>query len=471
MLRSQELSLRISEIRQRLNELAGKDSLSTEERAEVDTLSAELSGKETQYRAAVQAEEAESREHRAAGDGESAEFRSLTGRVRCGEYLQAAVEQRAVSGAEAELNAAVGLAAQGRMPWAALLPRAAPEVRQDAATAAPATGIPTNQAEILERVFARSASMYLRVDMPSVGVGESSYPVFATGTTAAQAAKGGEVDAAAATFTPNVLKPKRLSAAYLWGVEDEAELRGLESSLRDDLGMAMSDAMDKQVLTGSGAAPNVPGFLGRIDGNALGALVLPADEGDIASYNSSFGIQNDGKSLHHLYHSNSSRMVNTSNWRLCSKKRFTLSSNAIMRLSAQHPKASPSSSSVSEIIARNRCHSRPAKLNAFNRSCISSFGIQNDGKSLHHLYHSNSSRMVNTSNWRLCSKKRFTLSSNAVMRLSAQHPKASPSSSSVSEIIARNRCHRRPAKLNAFNRSCISVRTSPMRALSHSNFA
>ena len=101
----------------------------------------------------------------------------------------------------------------------------------------------------------------------------------------------------------------------------------------------------------------------------------------------------------------------------------------------------------------------------------SSFGIQNDGKSLHHRYHSNSSRMVNTSNWRLRAKQIFTLSSNAVMRVSAQHPKASPSSSSVSEIIARNRCHSRPAKLNAFNRSCISARTSPMRALSHSNFA
>ena len=89
--------------------------------------------------------------------------------------------------------------------------------------------------------------------------------------------------------------------------------------------------------------------------------------------NSSFGIQNDGKSLHHLYHSNSSRMVNTSNWRLRAKKTFTLSSNAVMRVSAQHPKAFPSSSSVSEIIARNRCHSRPAKLNAFNRSCILKF--------------------------------------------------------------------------------------------------
>ena len=92
--------------------------------------------------------------------------------------------------------------------------------------------------------------------------------------------------------------------------------------------------------------------------------------------NSSFGIQNDGKSLHHLYHSNSSRMVNTSNWRLRAKKTFTLSSNAVMRVSAQHPKVSPSSSSVSEIIARNRCHRRPAKLNAFNRSCIPASSIK-----------------------------------------------------------------------------------------------
>ena len=122
--------------------------------------------------------------------------------------------------------------------------------------------------------------MYLRVDMPSVGVGEASYPVFTTGAAAEQAAKGAAVDANAATFTANTLKPKRLSAGYLWGVEDEAELRGLESALRDDLGMAMSDAMDKQVLTGDGTGANVPGFLG---GHANG-LALPADAGALATY-------------------------------------------------------------------------------------------------------------------------------------------------------------------------------------------
>ena len=289
MLKSQEKQLRISEIRQRLNELAGKDSLTAEERAEVDTLTTELATVETQYRAAVQAEDTEAREHRAEGDGESAELRSLTGRVRCGEYLQAAVEQRAVSGAEAELCAAVGLSAQGRMPWAALIPRnpaPAPggsEARADAATAAPADGIPTNQAEILARVFARSATAYLRVDMPSVGVGEASYPVFATGAAGEQAAKGGAVDADAATFNANTLKPKRLSAAYLWGVEDEAELRGLEEGLREDLGMAMSDAMDKQVLVGDGTGANIGGFT---TGGANGALnaALPADQNAVATY-------------------------------------------------------------------------------------------------------------------------------------------------------------------------------------------
>ena len=289
MLRSQEKQLRISEIRQRLNELAGKADLTAEERAEIDTLSTELSTVEAQYRAAVQAEDGEAREQRAAGDGEGAERARLQAEIRCGEYLAAAVEQRAVAGAEAEMNAAVGLAPVGLMPWAALVPRRPylrdnarrGEQRADVAITAPATGNPINQAEILARVFARSATAFLRVAMPSVGVGQASFPVFATGTDADMAAKGAAVDAEAATFTANVLSPKRLSAAYLFSLEDTAVTRGLEAALREDLGGAMSNAMDKQVLTGDGAGANVPGFLG---GHADG-LVIPADvAGDVASY-------------------------------------------------------------------------------------------------------------------------------------------------------------------------------------------
>ena len=275
MLRSQELQIRASEIRQRLNELAGKSDLTAEERAEVDTLSGELATVETQYRAAAQAEDAEARDQRAAGDGEGAERSRLMAEVRCGEYLSAAVEQRAVSGAEAELNAAQGLNSIGMMPWAALVPigEQRGEQREDTAITAPATGNPINQAEILSRVFARSATAFMRVAMPSVGVGQPSFPVFATGTDASMAAKGAAVDAEAATFEANILSPKRLSAAYLFSLEDTAVTRGLEAALRADLGSAMSDAMDVQVLTGDGAGANVPGFLG---GHADG-LVVPAD--------------------------------------------------------------------------------------------------------------------------------------------------------------------------------------------------
>ncbi len=208
MLRSQEKQLRASEIRQRLNELAGKDALTDEERADVDTLSAELTTVETQYRAAVQAEDTEAREQRAEGDGENAERRALMRDVRLGRYLQAAVESRAVDGRESELNASIGLGAAGVLPWAALDPgeiRANPEARADVATTGlPAADRQTMQDSILARVFARSTAAFLRVDMPSVGVGEASYPVFATGTEGGFAARGAARDAEAATFTAEI---------------------------------------------------------------------------------------------------------------------------------------------------------------------------------------------------------------------------------------------------------------------------
>lgn len=292
MLRSQEKQLRASEIRQRLNELAGKDTLTAEERAEVDTLSAELATVETQYRAAVRAEETEARDHRAAGDGEGAERRALERDVQLGRYLQAAVESRAVDGRESELNAALGLGAAGLVPWEALAPRedrAAGDVeqRQDVATEAPATGNPVNQASILSRVFARTAAAYLRVDMPAVGVGEASYPVFTSGTTAETVAKGAAHDAAAATFTANVLTPRRLTARYLWNVEDAAVLAGLESALRSDLSMVMGDQLDQALLTDDGTAPKVKGFLDAAGPLAARTTSTPAwvNDDEMATFN------------------------------------------------------------------------------------------------------------------------------------------------------------------------------------------
>ena len=53
MLLSQKHSVRLSEIRQRLNELAGVETLTTDQRQESDKLQVEYKDKETQYRAAI----------------------------------------------------------------------------------------------------------------------------------------------------------------------------------------------------------------------------------------------------------------------------------------------------------------------------------------------------------------------------------------------------------------------------------
>ena len=282
MKRSDEIRLRQSELRQRVNELAGKESITGEEKTELSSRMDELDSSEVQLRAAIHEEDRESRaagESRADSSGEGAEVRALQEQVRVGAYLSAAASNRAVDGREAELQAHRGLDPQS-MPWDALMPREVEE-RADTAITAPSTGNPINQDEILARVFAQTSAAFLRVAMPRVPVGQPSYPVFATGAAAEMADAAATVDAGAATFTSHVLSPTRLSAAYLFSVEDLATTRGLEPSLRADLRMVMSDQMDVQVLTGNGTAPNVPGFVG---GHADG-LTVPADvSGGVSGY-------------------------------------------------------------------------------------------------------------------------------------------------------------------------------------------
>ena len=294
MLRSQQLSLRASVIRQRLNELAGLEDLTAEQRSESDRLVNELGTVETQYRAALTAEGAAA-EARSDASGEGAERRALMSGVRLGRYLAAAVESRAVDGRESEANAAVGLGAANVMPWAALDPgpRAA-EARADVATDAPATGNPQSQDAILARVFAMSALAFLRVDTPMVPVGSASFPVFTSGAAGAFAAKGIAQDAEAATFTANVLTPKRVSARYLWRLEDAATLAGMEAALREDLGMTMVDRIDRQVISGDGAGANLSGFLDEAAGPLGAPPAAPGNESEFDDYVTALRNQVDG---------------------------------------------------------------------------------------------------------------------------------------------------------------------------------
>ena len=268
---AQKVQVRISEVRQRLNELVGQDRLSEEEQAEADTLGGEYRELETKLRASLVAD---------GGAGTGGETRAapgeLLGRVELRNYIMEAARGKTVDGAEAELRAEVfgDKARDGLIPWAALLPRH-PEERVDVATTAPTT-VGGRQEAIIPRVFAASATVFLGVMMPSVPVGEPIFPVMTAGTTPAMQAAGGTQDATAATFTVETLAPRRLTARYLFRVEDLARFVGMEEALRRDLRDAMSDAMDSQVLNGDGTAPNVTGLFSELTAPAMDPSTVSA---------------------------------------------------------------------------------------------------------------------------------------------------------------------------------------------------
>ena len=282
MTTSQKLQLRASEIRTRLAEIAGlaDDALTDEIRSESDKLTTEYRDTETRHRAALVSESAELTEAETRGDldGADAETRALMdlqGRASFAAYLMGFANQEQLSGAERELAEHRGLSTSGNViPWDALLGAApAVELRADSVTPAPASGNPTNQAEILQRVFARGAVARLGVSMPSVAVGTASYPIIGTGQSAAFVAKDAEKDAAAGEIEPNALSPVRLQARVQFRVEDAMTVMGLESALREDLSRSISDQLDAQ-LVGAGD-PRVRGFLATAANGGLADYTDP----------------------------------------------------------------------------------------------------------------------------------------------------------------------------------------------------
>lgn len=290
----QKVQVRMSEVRTELNKLGEKDDPTADEVTKLDKLTAEYEGLEARFRGlltvdgADAADGADGADNGADGDGadgpdaEERERRQLEGRIELRAYLSAAVEGRDVDGAEREFNQALGVAGGSgvQVPWAAL----APPVEQRADTATNLSGdIESKNVEpILGRVFERSVAAWLGVTMPMAAVGMRTYPVFATGAAAEMASEGAAVDADAATFTVTNISPTRLSARYLFSIEDLATVEGLEAALRADLSMAMADQLDKQIITGDGTAPNLAGMFDVDSGLANPAA--PTAETDVSGY-------------------------------------------------------------------------------------------------------------------------------------------------------------------------------------------
>ena len=175
MLNSQKISIRLSEVRQRLNELAGvEETLTDEQRQESEKLQTEFADSEVRYRSAVIAEGAEADLVVTQGDAETRELQRLTERANVGDILSATFEKRQTSGATAELQQHHGIGSH-QAPLEML--RINRSVEERAAATVPASIGDASQAEVITPVFASGDGAFLQIERPTVPVGDGSFPI------------------------------------------------------------------------------------------------------------------------------------------------------------------------------------------------------------------------------------------------------------------------------------------------------
>ena len=264
--RLRELRERQSKERGRMADLSLVDALTDEQRAELDAIEAGTGDLERQLRAAQVAIEAEETEQRTTTqttepDAERRERIELRGRASLTSYLLARIEGRQVTGAEAELSAAAEVG--GGIPLE--LWDTAETLERRAATEAPGT-VGVNLDRIRPAVFANSIAPRLGIDMPRVATGTYASATISTSLSAAALAKGTAADATAAAFTVTAVTPKRISARLSIQIEDIAAVgqANFESILRENLSLALADALDNQAINGAGTNNDLVGIFERL---------------------------------------------------------------------------------------------------------------------------------------------------------------------------------------------------------------
>ena len=189
----------------------GADEPTAEQTTAVETTTAALQAAEKRHATLLTAEAAQEAtagvEFRNAGDsGEANEIRSLRGRVSVARYLGAAANDRALSGAEAEFNAALALPESRNFPLELL---AGDETERRAETDAVNSQTPRRW---IDRLFGDTAAAFVGVTFDSVAAGEQVYTVTTAGGTPAQ--RGRQQDAPTGTWTigTTTLTPARMSS-------------------------------------------------------------------------------------------------------------------------------------------------------------------------------------------------------------------------------------------------------------------
>ena len=272
--RLRELIDRQSKDRQKAIELSRVDTLTDEQRTELDTIETRSADTERQLRAArlaVEDEDAKSKtETRDEPDAELRARVELRSRARVGDFLAAALTGKAVQGASAELQQAAGLDGIPFELWDIPERRQAPSGGEHRAiTAAPTSGTGVNLEPLIPQVFAPSIAARLNIDMPMVPSGTFSTARVVHGTApAAAVAKSAAVPEVASTWVVETTKAHRIGSALRLTLEDIATVgqAGFESMLRQHISLLVSDELDDQMINGDSSvtATDIDGMFAQL---------------------------------------------------------------------------------------------------------------------------------------------------------------------------------------------------------------
>ena len=270
MLKSITAALKLSEIREKLNDLNAVAEPTDAQQTEERDLIAARKTTETEYREALTAE---ADEH-ATVPVEDREYREVLERGNVGRILTAFVEHRTVDGAEAEIQQHRGLNAN-QIPLDML--RAPVEHR--AVTTGP-TNVGTSEQPAIMPVFAAGVGAFIGADRPTVDAGLVAYPVLDQ-----RPDVGGPhtdstgVDETTGSFSSELLTPGRVQASYFYKRTDAARFASLDLALRQALNSGLEEKLDGELIAGSDGlltGTNLPN-------NAASAVT------SFASYLSAFG--------------------------------------------------------------------------------------------------------------------------------------------------------------------------------------
>ena len=229
---TQTIQVRMSETREKVNDLAGAESADDISRR--DTLSAELKAQEVELRAAIEAD--------ADTPPETREWADVSGRFDLGEMFTNVMEHRDSAGAIGEVQKERGLGPNA-IPTEMLM-------EKRAVTPAPAdTG--QSQAQITGFVFPQSVAAFLSIPSPIVPVGDATFPVLTSDPAAGTPAENAAQAETTGAFSADVLTPKRIQASFFWSREDASRFMGMGDALRDALQGGISDKLDKEIIQGT----------------------------------------------------------------------------------------------------------------------------------------------------------------------------------------------------------------------------